>query len=503
VELLVTTTVAHLRVLESAGIKFKTLDKFDVYYLLIMIILIVVCLLLLAARGGLLYAIATYNFVWFAISLLFHCALHISFRFRPLENSHPVIGSIDTLEEVDEVKVEFTVQRQFLQGVLKAIRSVHPYEEPAIHIVPMIDYKHIVEKGCSHLAPPNNDATDNISAVLSLPVPAVPPSLPIPTRTPANPLPLAQDLGRPVSVVLEGLDGVGKSTVAKRLAQLLNAEHMVTPPMIMRGAREWFVQQDNHMRKAYYMVRMAVCCTVFVLCLCCAMLCYAVLCCAMLCYAVLCCAMLIFAFSFVGAYLCRVAKPYVWACQRLCWSLHSTCLAPSTPIHFPHLFPTLTLSLTLTLALTTIANLTLRWVTLSLAPPCRRRWSSAGGRWWWTASTAPPWPTYGAKTPARRCPRRCPLRLLSPRSPIPPTHWPGPRACIGPSTCSTWCCPSQTAWPAARAGNPRRRRRRRGSCGRTLPSPSASTRPTSCWAAPAWPSTRQTASRWLHRRLCS
>ena len=61
-------------------------------------------------------------------------------------------------------------------------------------------------------------------------------------------------LPHPVSVVLEGLDGVGKSTVAERLAEVLRAQHMVTPPMIMRPSREWFVTQDNHMRKAYYMV---------------------------------------------------------------------------------------------------------------------------------------------------------------------------------------------------------------------------------------------------------
>jgi thymidylate kinase len=54
--------------------------------------------------------------------------------------------------------------------------------------------------------------------------------------------------------VLEGLDGVGKSTVALRLAEILSARHMVTPPAIMLPARQWFVQQDNHMRRAYYMV---------------------------------------------------------------------------------------------------------------------------------------------------------------------------------------------------------------------------------------------------------
>jgi dTMP kinase len=58
-----------------------------------------------------------------------------------------------------------------------------------------------------------------------------------------------------VSVVLEGLDGVGKTTVAKSLAVRLNGRHMSTPPEQMRSYRSWFTsQEDQAMRKAFYMV---------------------------------------------------------------------------------------------------------------------------------------------------------------------------------------------------------------------------------------------------------
>lgn len=143
-------------------------------------------------------------------------------RFRPLENSSPAIGSLNKLEEVDEVRIETVVQEQYLTQVVKAAKKAHPYEEPAIHITEIIDYKLYLQ----------NDSD-------SLPVQSV--SL--------------LDRFGPISVVLEGLDGVGKSTVAEKLAGVLNAEHMMTPPAIMRTGREWFVKQDNHMRKAYYMVR--------------------------------------------------------------------------------------------------------------------------------------------------------------------------------------------------------------------------------------------------------
>eukprot|EP01032_Pedospumella_encystans_P011229 gene11229-13068_t len=139
-------------------------------------------------------------------------------RFRPLANSLPAIGSLNKLEEVDEVRIETVVQKQFLAEAVKAAKKAHPYEEPAIHITEIIDYKLYL----------GNDDFKSTSSALSR-------------------------FG-PISVVLEGLDGVGKSTVAEKLAAVLNAEHMMTPPAIMRTGREWFVKQDNHMRKAYYMV---------------------------------------------------------------------------------------------------------------------------------------------------------------------------------------------------------------------------------------------------------
>ncbi len=44
-------------------------------------------------------------------------------------------------------------------------------------------------------------------------------------------------MGRPVFVVVEGLDGVGKSTTATKLAQRLGAELMSTPPPSVAPAR--------------------------------------------------------------------------------------------------------------------------------------------------------------------------------------------------------------------------------------------------------------------------
>jgi hypothetical protein len=65
-------------------------------------------------------------------------------RFRPLSGAHPAIGSTGTLEAVEEERIEAVVAEERLRGVLQAIVEVHPYEEPAIHVLPMEDYKNIL-----------------------------------------------------------------------------------------------------------------------------------------------------------------------------------------------------------------------------------------------------------------------------------------------------------------------------------------------------------------------
>ena len=58
-------------------------------------------------------------------------------RFRPLEGSHPAIGSLNHIERVVEDRIEVTVTKNRLQAVLAAVRSAHPYEVPVIDIYPL------------------------------------------------------------------------------------------------------------------------------------------------------------------------------------------------------------------------------------------------------------------------------------------------------------------------------------------------------------------------------
>lgn len=62
-------------------------------------------------------------------------------RFRPLKGAEPAIGSMGELVEVDEERIEVVAREKDLSRVLQAVTSAHPYEEPAIHLWKMENYK--------------------------------------------------------------------------------------------------------------------------------------------------------------------------------------------------------------------------------------------------------------------------------------------------------------------------------------------------------------------------
>ena len=55
-------------------------------------------------------------------------------QFRPLQNSNPAIGSLGTVEQVREVKLELACDDELVKGAVQAIRDSHPYEEPAFDV---------------------------------------------------------------------------------------------------------------------------------------------------------------------------------------------------------------------------------------------------------------------------------------------------------------------------------------------------------------------------------
>jgi len=60
-------------------------------------------------------------------------------RFRPVAGANPAVGMIGQLEEVEEELIETLCESGLVSKVIKAVKQVHPYEEPAIDIVPRLE----------------------------------------------------------------------------------------------------------------------------------------------------------------------------------------------------------------------------------------------------------------------------------------------------------------------------------------------------------------------------
>ncbi|OGH72205.1 MAG: hypothetical protein A2921_03710 [Candidatus Magasanikbacteria bacterium RIFCSPLOWO2_01_FULL_43_20b] len=60
-------------------------------------------------------------------------------RFRPLAGANPAIGSVGKLEEVEEEMIEMLCHKDKVEEVIAALKKAHPYEEPAIDIIPRLE----------------------------------------------------------------------------------------------------------------------------------------------------------------------------------------------------------------------------------------------------------------------------------------------------------------------------------------------------------------------------
>lgn len=59
--------------------------------------------------------------------------------FEPNNQATPFIGENNKLEFVKEDKLEFVCNIDDVKEVLKALRKAHPYEEPGINLIPLLD----------------------------------------------------------------------------------------------------------------------------------------------------------------------------------------------------------------------------------------------------------------------------------------------------------------------------------------------------------------------------
>lgn len=59
--------------------------------------------------------------------------------FKPNDDANPYIGENNKLQYVEEEKLEVVCDVKKIKNVLKKLREIHPYEEPAIEVIPLLD----------------------------------------------------------------------------------------------------------------------------------------------------------------------------------------------------------------------------------------------------------------------------------------------------------------------------------------------------------------------------
>lgn len=59
--------------------------------------------------------------------------------FKPNDKANPYIGENNKIEFVEEEKLEVVCDVNNVKNVVSKLREVHPYEEPAIDIIPLLD----------------------------------------------------------------------------------------------------------------------------------------------------------------------------------------------------------------------------------------------------------------------------------------------------------------------------------------------------------------------------
>lgn len=60
-------------------------------------------------------------------------------RFLPMKGANPAIGEVGKFEEVEEERIEMVCPKDKAKEVITAMKKVHPYEEVAFDIYPLIN----------------------------------------------------------------------------------------------------------------------------------------------------------------------------------------------------------------------------------------------------------------------------------------------------------------------------------------------------------------------------
>lgn len=60
-------------------------------------------------------------------------------QFQPMAGANPAVGKTGRLTRVDETRLEMLIDKENLKKIINTLYAVHPYEEPAFDIVPLLN----------------------------------------------------------------------------------------------------------------------------------------------------------------------------------------------------------------------------------------------------------------------------------------------------------------------------------------------------------------------------
>lgn len=60
-------------------------------------------------------------------------------RFKALAAANPLFGLKGAINQFDEWRIETFCEREVAKAVIEAIKSAHPYDQPVIYILPLLD----------------------------------------------------------------------------------------------------------------------------------------------------------------------------------------------------------------------------------------------------------------------------------------------------------------------------------------------------------------------------
>lgn len=71
-----------------------------------------------------------------------HCVAisQVTGYFRPLAGAEPFDGKVGEIKATAEYKIEVNCMRELVKDAIRVIKSVHPYEEPLINVIPLANH---------------------------------------------------------------------------------------------------------------------------------------------------------------------------------------------------------------------------------------------------------------------------------------------------------------------------------------------------------------------------